>query len=152
MTQWQLGRRFSADNEAFSLQANTQCVCERRLIVYDQHIVTDRNLGILSVNTEPSPSFDSTRTSPMVLITCRTILSPSPVPPVARLRFIDTIETLENAIELSSRHSNSIVGHLDVNFVVKFLLLSQQTLPEHLMALSTKFPTALEICPAFIIR
>src|SRR5437660_1049449 len=79
-----------AGQEALPAQADLERVYEGLLVLDDQH----RGLGgghgssgRRSVNVDPSPSRDSTRTSPPWLdATWRTMARPSPEPPVPRPR------------------------------------------------------------------
>ncbi len=81
------------DDEPLLLQGLPQTLPEGRLVVDDQHAhglahsATVPVTGNWIVNTDPSPGLDSTRTRPpWLLATWRTMASPSPVPPVSRLR------------------------------------------------------------------
>src|SRR5690606_27843555 len=84
------------DVEPLASEADGQGVDERLLVLADEH--GDRSTraagsavhdppGSDSVNTEPTPSVDSSETAPRwLLMTWRTMARPSPVPPVRRER------------------------------------------------------------------
>ncbi len=87
------------DAEALALQRDRECVAVRLLVVdhedergrFCHHDASESFLddgsGTRNRNVEPSPSIDSTVTSPpCACATWRTIERPRPVPPVARLR------------------------------------------------------------------
>ena len=66
-------------------------------------------------NVDPSPSIESTATSPpWACATWRTIERPRPVPPVvAAASLVDAVEAFEDALEVARRNADPLVVHGD---------------------------------------